>query len=174
MSLRKWIKRVLFLVNNFFKYKNKPSKSNKQTLALKVTIEAFLFLPYGMPLKLEFVFTWREKKAKVMWPPLTAERYMTAGRGIYHMTFTSRASFDLSDDLNNTSETHIKCWAGHSDHSIQHDVIGWLSRGIQESRLWLQRHSTTVDPLGLVVLSRCSLLYVNFYVKRLGINLHGK
>lgn len=103
---------------------------------------------------MEFVFTWREKKAKVMWPPLTAERYMTAGRGIYHMTFTSRASFDLSDDLNNTSETHIKCWAGHSDHSIQHDVIGWLSRGILESRLWLQHHSTTVDPLGLVVLSR--------------------
>lgn len=144
--------------------KNKPSKSNKQKLALKVTREAFLS-PCGMPLKLQFVFTWREKKAKVMWPPLTAERYMTAGRWIYHMAFTSRASFDLSE-LNNTSETHIKCWAGHSDHSIQCDVIGWLSRGIRESRLWFQGHSTMVDPLGLVVLSRCSLLYVNFYVKR--------
>ncbi len=145
-------------MNYFFKYKNKPSKSNKQKLALKVRREAFLS-PYGMPLKLEFVFTWREKKAKVMWPPLTA------GRWIYHMTFTSRASFDLSE-LNNTSETHIKCWAGHSDHSIQRDVIGWLSRGIWESRLWFQGHSTMVDLLGLVVLSQCSLLYVNFYVKR--------
>lgn len=164
MSLRKLITLVIFLVNYFFKYKNNPPKSNKQKLALKVTREAFLS-PYGMLLKLEFVFTWRGKKAKVTWPPLTAERCMTAERWIYHTTFMSRASFDLSD-LNNTSQTHIKCWASHSDHSIKRDVIGWLSRGIRENRLWFQGHSTMVDPLGLVLLSQCSLLYVNFYVKR--------
>lgn len=142
--------------------KTNPLKSDKEKQALRVTREA-IFSSYGMSQILEIVFTWREKKAKIIWP-FTAEWYMTAEWWIYQMTFTSRASLDLTD-LNNTSETHIKCWAGYSDHSIQHDVIGWPSRGSRESGLWFQGYSTMVDPLGLVVLSQYSLLYVNFYVK---------
>lgn len=161
-----------FLVHYSFKYKNNPLKSDKEKLALRVTREA-IFLSYGMSQILEIVFTWREKKAKIIWPS-TAEWYMTAVWWIYQMTFTSRASLDLTD-LNNTSETHIKCWAGYSDHSIQHNVIGWPSRGSRESRLWFQGHSTMVDPLGLVVLFPVLTPICKFLCKRgLGINLHAK